>query len=144
MAWISFGVLPCRKKKNTWWQLASRCCWNRARLLTCFRACFLPDRAKGLSAPPVRTFFLHFDYPTAIQTRRLKIILYLTAYIILHLISFTFCKIKNLFSDMLYILGSTFIVKILLWKKLRADWGQEMLAIIQCRTFRLPGFYPKI
>jgi len=29
MAWISFGALPCRK---TWWQLASRCCWNRARL----------------------------------------------------------------------------------------------------------------
>ena len=28
MAWISFGALPCRKKK-TWWQLASRCCWNR-------------------------------------------------------------------------------------------------------------------
>jgi len=34
MAWISFGALPCRK--NTWWQLASRCCWNRARRLTCF------------------------------------------------------------------------------------------------------------
>ena len=30
IAWISFGALPCRKKK-TWWQLASRCCWNRAR-----------------------------------------------------------------------------------------------------------------
>ena len=30
MAWISFGALPCRKKKKTWWQLASRCCWNRA------------------------------------------------------------------------------------------------------------------
>ena len=30
MAPISFGALPCRKKK-TWWQLASRCCWNRAR-----------------------------------------------------------------------------------------------------------------
>jgi len=29
MAWISFGALPCRGKK--WWQLASRCCWNRAR-----------------------------------------------------------------------------------------------------------------
>jgi len=28
-AWISFDALPCRKKKN-WWQLASRCCWNRA------------------------------------------------------------------------------------------------------------------
>jgi len=35
MAWISFGSVPC-KKKNTWWQLASRCCWNRARRLTCF------------------------------------------------------------------------------------------------------------
>ena len=31
MAWISFGALPCRKKKKTWWQLASRCRWNRAR-----------------------------------------------------------------------------------------------------------------
>ena len=30
MAWISFGALPCRKKK-TLWQLASQCCWNRAR-----------------------------------------------------------------------------------------------------------------
>ena len=29
MAWISFGALPCRKKK-TWLQLASRCRWNRA------------------------------------------------------------------------------------------------------------------
>ena len=35
MAWISCGALPCRKKK-TWWQLASRCCWNSARRLTCF------------------------------------------------------------------------------------------------------------
>ena len=34
MAWISFGVLPCRKK--TWWQLASRFCRNRVRRLTCF------------------------------------------------------------------------------------------------------------
>jgi len=35
MAWISFCALPCRKKR-TWWQLASRCCWNGARHLTCF------------------------------------------------------------------------------------------------------------
>ena len=35
MAWISFGALPCRKKK-TRWQITSRCCWNRARRLTCF------------------------------------------------------------------------------------------------------------
>jgi len=33
MAWISFGVLPCRKKN--WWQLTSWC-WNCARRLTCF------------------------------------------------------------------------------------------------------------
>jgi len=31
MAWISFGALPCRKKKQ-WWQFAARCCWNRASL----------------------------------------------------------------------------------------------------------------
>jgi len=30
-AWISFGALPCRGKKKTWWQFASRCRWNRAR-----------------------------------------------------------------------------------------------------------------
>jgi len=35
MAWISFGALPCRKKRN-WWQLVSPSCWNRARHLTCF------------------------------------------------------------------------------------------------------------
>ena len=28
--WREFPSVPCRKKK-TWWQLASRCCWNRAR-----------------------------------------------------------------------------------------------------------------
>ena len=26
---FSFGAVPCCKKN--WWQLASRCCWNRAR-----------------------------------------------------------------------------------------------------------------
>jgi len=35
MAWNSFGALPCSGKK-TWWQLASRCCWNRLRRLICF------------------------------------------------------------------------------------------------------------
>jgi len=29
MEWIYFDALLCRTK--TWWQLASRCCWNRAR-----------------------------------------------------------------------------------------------------------------
>jgi len=35
-------------------------------------------------------------------------------------------------------------IKILLRKKLRAGWGQEMRAIIRCRIFCLPGCYPKI
>jgi len=35
MAWISFGALFCREKR-TCWQLASRCCWSRARHLTGF------------------------------------------------------------------------------------------------------------
>jgi hypothetical protein len=30
MAWISLSALPCSEKK-TWWQLASRCCWNSIR-----------------------------------------------------------------------------------------------------------------
>ena len=62
IAWISFGALPC-KKKRTWWRLASRCCWNRASL-TCFRACFPPGRGKHLSAPRYirrQVFNVRFD-----------------------------------------------------------------------------------
>ena len=29
--WREFRSLPCIAGKKTWWQLASRCCWNRAR-----------------------------------------------------------------------------------------------------------------
>ena len=36
MLWISFGALPCRGEKKTWWQLASGCCRNRAHRLTYF------------------------------------------------------------------------------------------------------------
>jgi len=39
MAWIFLDVLSCREKN--WWQLASRCCWNGARRLTCFFAASL-------------------------------------------------------------------------------------------------------
>ena len=50
--WREYPSAPClARKKKTWWQLASRCCWNRARRLTCFRVCFLPGRSKGVSAP---------------------------------------------------------------------------------------------
>ena len=37
--------LALQVKKKAWWQLASRCCWNRARRLTCF-----------LSAPVTRKY----------------------------------------------------------------------------------------
>jgi len=29
--WREFPSAPCLARKKTWWQLASRCCWNRAR-----------------------------------------------------------------------------------------------------------------
>ena len=47
--WREFPLAPWFAGKKTWWQLASRCCWNRASM-TCFRACCLPSRAKDFSA----------------------------------------------------------------------------------------------
>ena len=49
MEWISFGALPCRNK-NLMTARVSTLLKSRASL-TCFRACFLPVRAKDLSAP---------------------------------------------------------------------------------------------
>ena len=34
--WRKFPSAPCLAGKKTWWQLASPCCWNRSRRLTCF------------------------------------------------------------------------------------------------------------
>ena len=48
-AWILFGALPCRKK-NLMTARVSMSLQSRASL-TCFRACFLPGRAKDLSPP---------------------------------------------------------------------------------------------
>jgi len=52
MAWISFGALPCRKKKYLMTARVSMLLKSRESL-TCFRACFLPGRAKDLSAPGI-------------------------------------------------------------------------------------------
>jgi len=41
MVWIYFGALPFRAGGGTWRQLASPCCWNRARRLTCFLSAFV-------------------------------------------------------------------------------------------------------
>jgi len=49
IVWISFGALPCRKRN-----LLTACASILLELrvsLTCFRAHFLPGRAKDLSAP---------------------------------------------------------------------------------------------
>ena len=63
MAWIFFDALPCRKKKIMA-TCGSMLLKSRASL-TCFRACFLPGRAKDLSAPPYNAMYtsgvlLHF------------------------------------------------------------------------------------
>jgi len=44
MAWISFGALHCRKKKNLMTAHVSMLLKSCASL-TCLRACFLPGRA---------------------------------------------------------------------------------------------------
>jgi len=49
MAWISFGALLCRKR-NLMSARVSMLLKSRASL-TCFRACFLPGRAKDLLSP---------------------------------------------------------------------------------------------
>ena len=66
MAWISFGVLPCRKKTKTWWQLASRCCWNRGRPwhaseLVSFLVGLRTYQHLGISALHTRSLFVKFD-----------------------------------------------------------------------------------
>jgi len=49
MARISFGTLPCKKNRNLMTDRVSMLLKSRASL-TCFGACFLPGRAKDLSA----------------------------------------------------------------------------------------------
>jgi len=51
MAWISFGVLPCRKKKKELDDSSRLDVVEIARVSDMLRACFLPGRAKDLSAP---------------------------------------------------------------------------------------------
>ena len=61
MAWISFGASPCRKRK-TWWQSTSRCCWNRARRLTYFLSASVTrkDLKFGIWADP--SFQRHYRF----------------------------------------------------------------------------------
>ena len=59
MAWISFRALPCRKN-NLMTARVSMLLKSRVSL-TCFRACFLADRAKDLSVP------LYYSLPLSID-----------------------------------------------------------------------------
>ena len=59
MAWISFGALPCRKQKNMMTACVLMLLKSRASL-TCFRACFLPGRAKDLLAPRYIALFQNY------------------------------------------------------------------------------------
>jgi len=59
MACISFGALPCRGGKNLMTARVSMLLKSRSSL-ACFRACFLPGRAKNLLAPLCYAFELQF------------------------------------------------------------------------------------
>jgi len=63
MVWISFGALPCRKKKNLTTARVSMLLKSRTSL-TCFRACFLPGWLRtyqypGTSRKLLRGLYLH-------------------------------------------------------------------------------------
>ena len=49
--WREFPSASCLTGKTTWWQLASRCCWNRARPWHASEIVSLSGRAKDLSGP---------------------------------------------------------------------------------------------
>ena len=57
MAWISFGVLPCRKT-NLMTAHISMLLKSRASV-TCFRVCFLPGWANDLAASPYYKCVFH-------------------------------------------------------------------------------------
>ena len=69
MASISFGALPCRKKK-AWWQLAYWCCWNRARRLTCFLSAFVTRKDLQFVTWTDPSFQRHYRFrPTTSESR---------------------------------------------------------------------------
>jgi len=69
MTWISFGALPWRGKK-TLWQLLSRCCWNRARRLTCFLSASLTRKELQFGTWTDPSFQRHYRLrPTTLGSR---------------------------------------------------------------------------
>jgi len=70
MAWISFGALPCRGRKKTWWQLASRCCWNRACRLTCFVSASVTRKVLQFDTWTDPSFQRHYRFRPTISGSR--------------------------------------------------------------------------
>jgi len=76
MAWISFGALHCRKRNlmTASVSILLKSCAS----LTCLRACFLPGRAKDLSAPGICLFYHHMKlldicyFPSLFSTKGLQ------------------------------------------------------------------------
>ena len=73
--WRKFPSVPCLAGKEIWWQLASRCCWNRARLwhaselvsfLVGLRTYQLPVSGIQCTAATI----LHVRYPPRTDGRR--------------------------------------------------------------------------
>jgi hypothetical protein len=60
--------LPCRKKP--WWQLASRCCWNRARRLTCFLSDSVTRKDLQFGTWTDSTFQWHYRFRSTTLGRR--------------------------------------------------------------------------
>jgi len=68
MAWISFSALPCREK--TWWQLASPCCWNCVRHLTCILSASVTRRDLQFGTWTDPSFRWHYRFrPTTSGSR---------------------------------------------------------------------------
>ena len=69
MELMSFGALACKKKK-TWWQLASRYCWNRARRLTCFLSASVTRKDLRFGTWTDPCFQRHYRFrPTTSESR---------------------------------------------------------------------------
>jgi len=70
MAWISFGTLPWRGGKKTWWQLSSPCCWNRARRLKYFLSASVTRKDLKFGTWTDPSFQRHYRFrPTTLGIR---------------------------------------------------------------------------
>ena len=64
MAWIfSAPCLAGKKKKKTWLQLASRCCWNCARRLTCLLSASVRRKDLQFGTWTDPSFQRHYRFP---------------------------------------------------------------------------------